>query len=154
MFERYTLKARRVIFFARFEASQLGRGDAVNAEHLLLGLLRESTPTLAELFKSPLEHVRRDVESSFAERPGASVPTSVDLPLTEDAERVLEGAAQEAKRLEKNYIGLEHLLLGILRGEQTQAATILGKDGLKIEELRAQIELSPPRHFDDSIGSG
>lgn len=151
MFERYTEKARRVVFFARREASQFGSGDAIAPEHLLLGLLRESTPAVSGLFKVPLETIRQEVEASFKERP--NVPVSVTLPLAVEGKRVLDLAVEESQRLGKSHIGIEHLLLGLLRADETPAAAILGKNALMIEEVRTQILSSPARYFDDSAGS-
>ena len=96
MFERYTEKARRVIFFARYEASQFG-AEAIQSEHILLGLLREDKQLTQKFFRSPhstVESIRREIESRTALRD--KVSASVDLPLSSSAKRVLSYAADES----------------------------------------------------------
>src|SRR5215467_6195917 len=98
MFERYTEKARRVIFFARYEASLFG-SPYIETEHLLLGLLREDK-RLASLFLHsdvPADAIRKKIEQHTAIRD--RIPTSVDLPLSNESKRVLTYAGEEAKRL-------------------------------------------------------
>src|SRR5215467_10332128 len=119
MFERYTERARRVIFFSRVEASDLG-SVTVETEHLLLGLLREDK-NLTNRFRSSssaLNHVdhaeRMRVEIKQRIGFGPNDGPSSDLPLSIECERVLAYAAQEAERLNHRHIGTEHLLLGIL----------------------------------------
>ena len=116
MFERYTEKARRVIFFARYEASQFG-SPYIETEHLLLGLLREDKALTNRFLRGhgEVEAIRKQVEDHTTVR--EKVSTSVDLPLSEEAKRVLIHAAEEAERLSHKHIGTEHLLLGLLRGE-------------------------------------
>src|SRR3989440_427626 len=99
MFERYTEKARRVIFFARYEASQFG-AQAIEAEHILLGLLREDKQLTQKFFRSPhstVESIRREIESRTPLRD--KVSASVDLPLSPSAKRVLSFAADESERV-------------------------------------------------------
>src|SRR3974377_356659 len=92
MFERYTEKARRVIFFARYEASQFG-SPYIETEHLLLGLLREDKALHRRLMpKADEEAIRRKIESVTTKR--EHIPTSVDLPLTNECRQVLEYAAE------------------------------------------------------------
>jgi ATP-dependent Clp protease ATP-binding subunit ClpC len=95
MFERYTEKARRVIFFARYEASQFG-ATAIEAEHILLGLLREDKTIAQKYFRSPnstVESIRREIENRSVMRD--KIHASVDLPLSPNAKRVLSYAADE-----------------------------------------------------------
>src|SRR5215468_8438858 len=125
MFERYTEKARRVIFFARYEASQFG-AQAIEAEHILLGLLREDKQLSHKFFRTPhstVESIRKEIEGRTILR--EKVSASVDLPLSPSAKRVLIYAADESERLGHRHIGTEHLLLGILREEKSPAAEIL-----------------------------
>jgi len=116
MFERYTEKARRVIFFARYEASQFG-SPYIETEHLLLGLLREDKALTNRFLRShaSVESIRKQIEGHTTIR--EKVSTSVDLPLSNECKRVLAYAAEEAERLSHKHIGTEHLLLGLLREE-------------------------------------
>jgi ATP-dependent Clp protease ATP-binding subunit ClpC len=139
MFERYTERARRVIFFARYEASQLG-SPSIETEHLLLGLIREGKGLTSRLFSKnniPMEDVRKEIESRAPDR--EKVSTSVDIPLSPDSKRVLGCAAEEAERMVHHYIGTEHVLLGLLREESSVAATILAARGMRIGEVRNDI---------------
>jgi ATP-dependent Clp protease ATP-binding subunit ClpA len=137
MFERYTEKARRVIFFARYEASLFGTSE-IEAEHILLGLTREDKVLCRRFFGSGTEQLRRQVEARTT--PGRRVSPSVDLPLSDEAKGVLAFAAEEAERLKHRHIGTEHLLLGLLREEHSMAAEILRELGLRVEEVRARVE--------------
>src|SRR5579871_6339384 len=111
MFERYTEKARRVIFFARYEAAQFGSPN-IETEHLLLGLLREDKALTNRFIGKTSWDIRKEVEGHSTVR--EKVSTSVDLPLSEDSKRVLKFSAEEADRLNCKHIGTEHLLLAIL----------------------------------------
>ena len=123
MFERYTEKARRVIFFARYEASQFG-SPYIETEHLLLGLLREDKALTNRFLRShaSVESIRKQIEAHTTIR--EKVSTSVDLPLSNECKRVLAYAAEEAERLGHKHIGTEHLLLGLLREEKCFASEI------------------------------
>lgn len=136
MFERYTEKARRAIFFARYEASQFGL-EYIDSNCLLIGLVREngqiSTQWLA-LNATELHHL---VESqTIRSKPR---PTSVDLPLTNEAKRVLAHAGEEADRLAHRHIGTEHLFLGLLREPETFAAKRVKERGMTLEQIRGSI---------------
>ncbi len=136
MFERYTERARRVLFFARYEASQLG-SISIETEHLLLGLIREGKGLTSRLFARShlsLESVRKEIEGRAAFR--EKVSTSVEIPFSAETKRVLAFAADEADRLLHNYIGTEHLLLGILREERSVAASILVERGMRLPGVR------------------
>ncbi|MGE0454089.1 MAG: ATP-dependent Clp protease ATP-binding subunit [Vicinamibacteria bacterium] len=139
MFERYTERARRVIFFARYEASQLG-SNSIETEHLLLGLIREGKGLTSRLFgKSHLsmESIRKEIEGRAVYRD--KVSTSVDIPLSAESRRVLSFAAEEAERMLHNYIGTEHILLGLMREEKSIAAGILGEKGMRLSAVREDI---------------
>ncbi|MEE8349914.1 MAG: ATP-dependent Clp protease ATP-binding subunit [Acidobacteriota bacterium] len=139
MFEKYTEKARRVIFFARYETSQLGARQ-IEAEHLLLGLLREDKALSSRFFphaEAALEQIRKQIESRSGARD--KISTSVELPLSDEAKRVLTYAAEEADRLMSNYIGTEHILLGLLREENSLAAEILYENGLRLSRVREEL---------------
>lgn len=138
MFERYTEKARRVIFFARYEASQFG-SPYIETEHLLLGLLREDKALTNRFLRGPAdsEDIRRQIEQStpISEK----VSTSVDLPLSEECRRVLAYAAEQADALSHKHIGTEHLLLGLLREEKCFGAELLHERGLRLAGVREEL---------------
>jgi ATP-dependent Clp protease ATP-binding subunit ClpA len=141
MFERYTEKARRTIFFARYEASQFG-SPYIETEHLLLGLLREDKALANRFLRShaAVESIRRQIEAHGTV--GEKVSTSVDLPLTHESKRVLAYGAEEAQRLKHDYIGTAHLLLGLLREGESFAAQILRERGLTLDSVREQVQQS------------
>ena len=141
MFERYTEKARRTIFFGRYEASQFG-SPFIGTEHLLLGLLREDKALANRFLRShtALEAIRKQVEGHAA--PGEKVATSIDLPLTHDCKRVLTYGAEEAQRFNHKHIDTEHLLLGLLREEKCFAAQLLREQGLTLALVREQVQQS------------
>src|SRR2546426_615070 len=141
MFERYTGKARRVIFFARYEASQFG-SPYIETEHLLLGLLREDKALANRFLRShaAVESIRKQIEGHTTIR--EKVSTSVDLPLSHECKRVLAYGAEEAERLSHKHIGTEHLLLGLLREEKCFAAEILHERGLRLSTIREELARS------------
>src|SRR3989440_11819993 len=110
MFERYTEKARRVIFFARYEASQFG-SPYIEPEHLLLGLLREDKALANRFLRShaAIESIRKQIEAHNTVR--EKVSTSVDLPLSHECKRVLAYGAEKAERLHQKDIAQEHKLI-------------------------------------------
>jgi len=142
MFERYTERARRVIFFARYEASQYG-SPYIETEHLLLGLLREDR-TLAKGFLGGVnaeEGIRAEIEKHIT--PGEQFPTSVEVPLTSESKKVLTLAAEEADRLGHRHVGTEHLLLGLLRVEDSFAGTLLHARGVSAATIRELLARGP-----------
>lgn len=144
MFEKYTEKARRVIFFARYEASQLG-SRCIETEHILLGLLREDKALASRFFpraEATLDSIRKEIEGRANIR--EKVSTSVELPLSDESKRVLSFAAEEAERLLCSYIGTEHILLGLLREEKSLAAGILYEKGLRLSRVREDLAGSAP----------
>lgn len=139
MFERYTERARRVLFFARYEASQLG-SISIETEHLLLGLVREGKGLTSSLFSRShisLESIRKEIEGRTIFR--EKVSTSVEIPFSTETKRVLQQASEEADRLLHNYIGTEHLLLGLLREDRSVASSILSEKGMRLNSLREDI---------------
>jgi ATP-dependent Clp protease ATP-binding subunit ClpA len=139
MFEKYTEKARRVIFFARYEASQFG-AKAIEPEHILLGILREDKGLVQRFFGESdriLGTIHKEIESRVGVK--EKVSTSVDLPLSPPAKRVLSYSQAESERLEHRYIGTEHLLLGLLCEEQSIAFEILSERGLRLEQIREDL---------------
>lgn len=136
MFERYTEKARRAIFFSRYEASQFG-SPAIESEHLLLGLFREDK----ELTQSFLGEIEPAIQSICAQigsgrPPRAKISTSVDLPLSHECKRYLAYAAEEAERLQHQHVGTPHLLLGLLREPGSLAAQLLTERGVRLNAAR------------------
>jgi len=141
MFERYTEKARRVIFFARYEASQFG-SPYIETEHLLLGLLREDKGLSNKLLSlESAEEIRKKIELRTTLR--EKVSTSVDLPLSNESKRVLAYGAEEAERLSHKHIGTEHLLLGLLREKDCVGAQLLNESGVTLEQARQKIPSWP-----------
>src|SRR5215469_6938086 len=146
MFERYTEKARRTIFFGRYEASQFG-SPYIESEHLLLGLLREDK-SLANTFlhsHGAVESIRKQVEGNTVIR--EKVSTSVDLPLSNECKRILAYAAEEADKLSHKVIGTGHLFLGVLREQDCFAAKLLHERGIGLEMARERIGSIPPEQL-------
>lgn len=141
MFERYTEKARRVIFFARYEASRFG-SPYIETEHMLLGLLREDKALTNRLLPKGVESIRQQIEAATTK--GEQIPTSVDLPLSNENRRVLAHAAEEAEGLSHRHIGSEHLLLGLLREEKCFAAQILHERGVRLPAVRERLAQLQP----------
>ncbi|MGC1258622.1 MAG: ATP-dependent Clp protease ATP-binding subunit, partial [Candidatus Acidiferrales bacterium] len=138
MFERYTEKARRVIFFARYEASQYG-SPYIETEHLLLGLLREDKALANRFLRShgSIESIRKEIEARITVR--ERISTSVEVPLSQECKRILNFAAEEAERLGHKHVGTEHLLLGVLREEKSFGAEILLERGLRLSTVREEL---------------
>src|SRR5262249_9324071 len=142
MFERYTERARRVIFFARYEASNFG-SVSIETEHLLLGLLRENPDMLNHFTHdvSMYDNIRKQVEGRITIR--EKVSTSVDLPLSDECKRILAYAAEETERLLHKHIGPEHLLLGLLREQQCVASQVLHDRGFRLNTIREELARNP-----------
>ena len=140
MFERYTEKARRVIFFARYEASQFG-SPLIETEHLLLGLLREDKALTNRFIGKTSWDIRKEIEGNVTVRD--KVSTSVDLPLSDESKRVLKYSAEEADRLNCKHIGTEHLLLALLREGKCFAAKLLASRNVKLEFVREEVARTP-----------
>jgi hypothetical protein len=142
MFERFTEKARRVIFFARYEASQYG-SQYIETEHLLLGLFREG-PSLFSGRLGPTidaDNIRKEIEGRIV--PRERISTSVEVPLSKECKQVLNFAFEESNTLGHRYVGPEHILLGILRAESSLAARLLVERGLKPGSIRERLPNQP-----------
>jgi len=139
MFERYTEKARRTIFFARYEASMFG-SPYIETEHLLLGILREDKALANRVLGSfdAIESIRQQIEAHTTIR--EKVSTSVDLPLSHECMRILAYAAEESARLNHKHIAPEHMLLGLLREEKCFAAEMLRQRGIGLTQVRQEIQ--------------
>jgi hypothetical protein len=151
MFERYTEPARRVIFFARFEASQFGSA-AIESEHFLLGLFREDETRLQRLLSNAtsIDALRRQVEDQVTVHEKTS--TTIDIPLSDECARILSHAAEESERLGHSYIDTSHVLLGILREGNCVAAKILYRLGLELATVREEIRRQPSTEPEATIG--
>ncbi len=137
MHDKFTERVRKVIFLAREEAGRL-QHDYIGTEHLLLGLLREGEGIAATVLNNlglDLDAIRQAVESMVAQTGGTL--TIGEIPFTPNAKRVLELAVDEARQLGHNYVGTEHLLLGLIREGEGVAAKVLidlGVDRKKVRE--------------------
>ncbi|MEE2776812.1 MAG: Clp protease N-terminal domain-containing protein, partial [Acidobacteriota bacterium] len=139
MFEKYNEKARRALFFARYEASKLG-SRVIETEHILLGILREGEDSISELFRRlhvKPDEIRREIEGErvFVER----ISSTAELPLSEESKKVLANAAHEAENMLHSAVGSEHLLLGILRVDGSLAMRILHQYGFDVEGVREEV---------------
>lgn len=139
MFGRFTERAHRVILLAQEEARQSGH-DFIGTEHLLLGLIREGGGIAAKALESlgiSLETVRSEVRKIIGQ---GQPSTSAEVSFTPRAKKVvLELAAEEARLLGHNYVGTEHILLGLIREEEGVAARVLSSLGADLEKVRAQV---------------
>lgn len=138
MWQRFTERARKVVFYAQEEAQKFGEGY-VSTEHLLLGLVRESDSVAARVLEKlnvTLNRVRAEVEKQLPR--GDSRPNQ-DMSLTPRAKRVIDLAYDEARNLNNNYIGTEHLLLGLIREGDGLAGRVLAKLGVELEKARREV---------------
>jgi ATP-dependent Clp protease ATP-binding subunit ClpC len=138
MFEKYNEKARRALFFARYEASKLG-SKVIESEHILLGILREGEDVTREIFARfnvKPDDVRREIEGDrvFVER----VSSSQELPLSEESKKILAYASHEAESMMHPYVGTEHLLIGILRVDPCVASRLLAGHGFNLYGVREE----------------
>jgi hypothetical protein len=139
MWQRFTERARRVVFFAQEVAARLGENH-VGTEHLLLGLVREDDSVAARLLDSmgaSLGAIRAGVEKQATRGPGHQ---GQDMELTPRSKRVIDLAYEEARALNNNYIGTEHLLLGLTAEGAGIAARVLLGQGLNLERVRSEVE--------------
>lgn len=139
MFERYTHPARRVIFFARFEAGQLG-AEKIGTEHLLLGLTQEHPGLLTSVVGAGA--TEGETRRRLNLKPGGeALASSVDMPLTDPSKRVLAYAVEEAERLGHKQISAAHLLLGLMREQGCEAERVLKEMGADLSQLRRRLEM-------------
>jgi len=138
MWQRFTERARKVVFYAQEEAQKFGEGY-VSTEHLLLGLVRESDSVAARVLEKlgvSLNRIRVEVEKQL---PRGDARPSQDMTLTPRAKRVIDLAYDEARNLNNNYIGTEHLLLGLIREGDGLAGRVLAKLGVELERARREV---------------
>ncbi|MGA0287785.1 MAG: ATP-dependent Clp protease ATP-binding subunit [Phycisphaerales bacterium] len=139
MFERLTDRARKVMALANQEAQRFNH-EYIGTEHILLGLVKEGSGVGANVLKNlgiDLRKVRLEVEKLV--KSGPEMVTMGKLPQTPRAKKVIEYAIEEARNLNHNYVGTEHLLLGLLREHDGVAAQVLLNLGLKLEEVREEV---------------
>src|SRR5918911_3992023 len=137
MWQRFTERARRVVFFAQEEAARLGE-SYVGTEHLLLGLVRENDSVAARILDRlgvPLGRIRSDIERQVTRGHGN---LGQDMQLTPRAKRVIDLAYEEARQLNNNYIGTEHLLLGLVRESDGIAGRVLARMGVDLNHARQE----------------
>jgi len=137
-YDRFTDRARKVMAFARQEAQRFNH-DYIGTEHLLLGLIKEGTGVAANVLRNldvDIKKIRLEVEKMVQSSP--DVVTKGQLPFTPRAKKVIEFSLEEARSLGHNYIGTEHILLGLLRENEGVAAHVLMNLGLKLEDVREE----------------
>lgn len=139
MFEKYNEKARRALFFARYEASKLG-SRVIESEHILLGVLREGEESVTELFQRldvDPETIRKEIEGErvFVER----ISSTAELPLSEESKKVLAYSAHEAESMLHSSVGSEHLLIGLLRVEGCTGMRTLTRCGMDLYKVREEV---------------
>ena len=138
MWQRFTERARKVVFYAQEEAQKFGEGY-VSTEHLLLGLVREPDCVAARVLENlgvTLGRIKTEIEKQL---PRGDARQSQDMTLTPRAKRVIDLAYDEARNLNNNYIGTEHLLLGLIREGDGLAGRVLAKLGIELERARREV---------------
>ena len=139
MYERFTDRARKVMQLANQEAQRFNH-EYIGTEHILLGLVKEGSGVAANVLKNldvDLRKIRLEVEKIV--QSGPDMVTMGKLPQTPRAKKVIEYAMEEARNLNHNYVGTEHLLLGLLREQEGVAAQVLMNLGLKLEDVRDEV---------------
>src|SRR3982750_4915296 len=153
MYERFTDRARKVMQLANQEAQRLNH-EYIGTEHVLLGLVKEGSGVAANVLKNldvDLRKIRLEVEKLV--QSGPEMVTMGKLPQTPRAKKVIEYSMEEARNLNHNYVGTEHILLGLLREQEGVAAQVLMNLGLKLEEVREEV-LNLLGHGMDAGGGG
>src|SRR3982751_189282 len=141
MYERFTDRARKVMQLANQEAQRFNH-EYIGTEHILLGLVKEGSGVAANVLKNldiDLRKIRLEVERIVQHGPPSALAVMGRIPKTPRAKKVIEWAIEEARNLHHNYVGTEHLLLGLLREEEGVAAQVLMNLGLKLEDVRAEV---------------
>jgi len=139
MYERFTDRARKVMQLANQEAQRFNH-EYIGTEHILLGLIKEGSGVAANVLKNldvDLRKIRLEVEKLV--QSGPDMVTMGKLPQTPRAKKVIEYSMEEARNLNHNYVGTEHILLGLLREQEGVAAQVLMNLGLKLEEVREEV---------------
>jgi len=139
MFERFTDRARKVMALANQEAQRFNH-EYIGTEHVLLGLVKEGSGVGANVLKNlgvDLAKIRMEVEKQV--KTGPDMVTMGKLPQTPRAKKVIEYAIEEARNLNHNYVGTEHILLGLLREQEGVAAQVLLNLGMQLEDIRDEV---------------
>src|SRR4026209_2189574 len=155
MYERFTDRARKVMQLANQEAQRFNH-EYIGTEHILLGLVKEGSGVAANVLKTlaiDLRKIRLEVEKIVQTGQGSEMVTMGKLPQTPRAKKVIEYSIEEARNLNHNYVGTEHLLLGLLREQEGVAAQVLMNLGLKLEDVREEV-LNLLGHNMESGGGG
>lgn len=151
MWQRFTENARKVVFFAQEEAGRLGE-NFVSSEHFLLGLVRMNDSVATRVLEKmgfSLSDIRSEVENAIIKGDGK---LGQEMQLTPRAKRVIDLAYDESRRLENNYIGTEHLLLGLIREGEGLAAGVLAKLGVDLERTRQEVASFQDNNSDVKLG--
>ena len=154
MYERFTDRARKVMQLANQEAQRLNH-EYIGTEHVLLGLVKEGSGVAANVLKNldiDLCKIRLEIEKLV--QSGPDMVTMGKLPQTPRAKKVLEYSMEEARNLNHNYVGTEHLLLGLLREQEGVAAQVLMNLGLKLEDVREEVLNLLGHNMDSGESSG
>src|SRR6266496_3723722 len=154
MFERFTDRARKVMALANQEAQRFNH-EYIGTEHILLGLVKEGSGVGANVLKNldvDLRKIRLEVEKLV--QSGPDMVTMGRLPHTPRAKKVIEYSVEEARNLNHNYVGTEHLLLGLLREQEGVAAQVLMNLGLKLEDVREEVLNLLGHNMDSGESSG
>ena len=153
-FNRFTERARKVILLAKEEARRLNH-DYIGTEHILLGLVKEGEGVAAAVLNSlglDADNIKREIEKLI--QPGEGQITAADIPFTPRAKKVIELAMDEARNLGHNYIGTEHLLLGLIREGDGVASQVLINMGLDLKIVRDEVLNLLGSSFPDYTASG
>src|SRR6266513_1418819 len=141
MYERFTDRARKVMQLANQEAQRFNH-EYIGTAHILLGLVKEGSGVAANVHKNldiDLRKIRLEVEKIVQHGPGGEQVVMGRLPHTPRAKKVIDYSVEEARNLNHNYVGTEHLLLGLLREQEGVAAQVLMNLGLKLEDVREEV---------------
>lgn len=140
MWQRFTERARKVVFYAQEEAGRLGE-NSVSTEHLLLGLVRENDSVAARILDRmgvSLARIKSEIERQVTRRDGR---LAKEFQLSPRGKRIIDLAYDEAKLLNNNYIGTEHLLLGLVREPDGLASRVLSSLGVPLERTRREVRV-------------
>src|ERR1700738_2118632 len=154
MYERFTDRARKVMQLANQEAQRFNH-EYIGTEHILLGLVKEGSGVAANVLKNldiDLRKIRLEVEKIV--QSGPDMVTMGKLPQTPRVKKVIEYSIEEARNLNHNYVGTEHLLLGLLREQESVAAQVLMNLGLKLENVGEEIRSLLGHNMDSGEGGG
>src|SRR3977135_3840756 len=154
MYERFTDRARKVMQLANQEAQRFNH-EYIGTEHILLGLVKEGSGVAANVLKNldiDLRKIRLEVEKIV--QSGPDMVTMGKLPQTLRAKKVIEYSIEEARNLNHNYVGTEHLLLGLLPEQEGVAAQVFMNLGLKLDDVREEVRNLLGHNLDSAPAGG